>query len=144
MDIRRPAVALLLPLLVFALACGDDDDPTSPGLECEGGTPLSVNETRTGTLEEGDDLDVDGAFLDRYALAVEDGASVVITMDSDDVDAYLWLLSSGGSVIENDDDSGDGFNARIEETLSRGCYLVDATSSFPDDVGDYTLRVQEQ
>jgi hypothetical protein len=138
----RPT-ALLLPLLLLAVACGGDD-PTSVVLGCEGGTPLAVNQTMNGTLEEGDMLDIDGAYLDRYALTVEEDASLVITMDSEDVDAFLWLLSTGESVINNDDDSGEGFNARIEQRLNRGCYFVEATSATADESGDYTLRVQAQ
>lgn len=134
--------ATVLFVVLFS-ACGDSG--TGPDtLNCSGGAALVLGTTLNGTLAEGDDLDVDGAFLDRYALAVPDAGLIRITMRSDDVDAWLWLLSSTGSVLESDDDSGGDLDARIERTLSRGCYLVEATSASPGQVGAYSLLAERR
>lgn len=125
-------------------ACGDDDPSGPAALECTGGVALSVGASVDGTLEEGDALDIHGEFLDRYALTVEQTATVEITMRSSDVDAFLWLLRTSGFVLDQDDDSGegaDGLDARIVRPLERGCYLVEATTSFAGQTGDYTLSV---
>jgi hypothetical protein len=134
-------VLILLPIA----ACGDSSPAGPEDLNCTGGAPLSVGATVNGTLEEGDDLDIDGAFLDRYALTVNQGGQIEITMRSTAVDAFLWLLETNESVIAFDDDSGGGpggLDARITRNLSTGCYLVEATSAFPGETGPYTLEVR--
>ena len=90
-------------------------------------------------------LDIDGAFLDRYALAVPTATTVRITMRSAEVDSFLWLLTSGASVIAFDDDDGEGIfglDAQISEPLARGCYLVETTSLDEGETGSYTLRTE--
>ena len=65
-------------------------------------------------------------------------------MRSTAVDAFLWLLSESGAVLAQDDDSGlgvNGLDAQITETLSEGCYLVEATT-FEGETGAYTLTVE--
>lgn len=138
----RAQLVLLIALVAVALTgCGSDGGTGPEQLECSGGTALAVGQTVNGTLEPGDDLDIDGAYQDRYALTVEQGGTIEISMSSSDVDAFLWLLSVGENVIEFNDDGGDGTDARISESLERGCYLVDATT-FPDFSGGYELSVQ--
>lgn len=129
----------LLPLLLLVACGGDSTGPVD--LNCVGGTPLAVGATVNGTLLEGDDLDVDGAYLDRFALTVEESSSIQFTMRSDDLDAFLWLLRPNGNVITQDDDSGGGLDAQITQSLDRGCYLVEATT-FPGETGAYVLTVQ--
>lgn len=130
--------------LVTLFGCGDD--PTGPSLTCTGGSPLAVGGTVNGTLQQGDDLDIDGAFLDRYALSVTSSATITITMRSNEVDAFLWLLDAEDeTVIDSDDDGGGGdtgLDARIQRSLDRGCYWVEATSAFAGPTGAYTLTVQ--
>lgn len=137
---KEPAgPGVLLPLLLLAACGGDSTGPVD--LNCVGGTPLSVDATVNGTLLEGDDLDVDGSYLDRFALTVEESGSIRITMRSDDLDAFLWLLRPSGNVITSDDDNGGGLDAQITQTLNRGCYLVEATT-YPGESGAYVLSVQ--
>jgi len=136
------AGSAVLLALIFAAACGGDS--TGPvNLDCTGGTSLAVGATVNGTLQQGDELDVDGAFLDRYALTVEEAGNIRMTMRSDELDAFLWLLSPNGSVITADDDSGGGLDAQITRSLNRGCYLLEATT-YPEETGAYVLSVQRQ
>ncbi len=137
---RKLAGSAVLLALFLAAACGGDS--TGPvDLSCVGGTPLAVGATVNGSLQEGDDLDVDGAYLDRFALTVEESGNIRITMRSDDLDAFLWLLRPNGAVITADDDSGGGLDAQITQSLDRGCYLVEATTYFGE-TGAYVLSVQ--
>ena len=142
--IERRFGAVLLCCAAMALgACGSDSSGPSD-LECEGGLALTIGANVGGVLEQGDALDVDGAFLDRYALTVTGAGPVEITMRSTAVDAFLWLLSESGAVLAQDDDSGlgvNGLDAQITETLSEGCYLVEATT-FEGETGAYTLTVE--
>ena len=141
---RRNAIGISAAISLLALVSCGGDSPTQTGLNCTGGAPLAVGSSVSGSLQPGDELDIDGAFLDRYALTVASARTVRITMRSNQVDSFLWLLSTGSSVIEFDDDSGEGLtglDAEILRSLSRGCYLVEATSLDEGETGDYTLTV---
>jgi hypothetical protein len=128
-------------LLIGLASCGEG----TTGLNCGGGTPIAIGETLQGVLEEGDLTDVDGAFLDRYSLAITPTANYQITMRSDELDAYLWLIQGGFNVIAANDNfagSENGTDARIARGLLSGCYIIEATSAEPGETGTYTLTVQ--
>ncbi len=135
---------LILASIVFLTAgCSDSTGPEDL-VTCTGGTPLAVGATVNGTLAEGDELDFDGAYLDRYALAVQQGGTHEVTMRSTELDSFLWLVNpDSGDIIAFDDDSGGGLDARIVHPLDRGCYWVEATT-FPGESGAYTLSVLRQ
>lgn len=136
----RLLTGLLCAGAVGIAGCGDDDS-SGPDLDCTGGPDIAIGQTVNGVLEEGDDLDIDGAFLDRYALAVNRDRTVQIDMVSTQVNAFLWLLDDDGGVVDVDNDGGAGTNARIVAALDRGCYFVEATSSSDGQTGTYTLSV---
>ena len=133
----RAAVALAALFPVVLAGC----DSITGGEDCSGGTRIEVGDVVTGTLEAGDDLDVDGAYLDRFALEVNEDGTVTITLTSDDFDAWLWLLEEDESVVASDDDGAGGLNSEISMSLDQGCYLIDATSLGEGETGDYTLEV---
>lgn len=73
---------------------------------------------------------------------------VVITMESGDIDPYLYLAAVGGeavTIVETDDDGGTGVNSRLVATLpSAGEYLVVATafgSSDTASVAKFTIKL---
>jgi hypothetical protein len=136
---RAPSLKVFAPL-VAVLAFSSCSELTGSG-DCSGGVDIAVGEVRNGTLQAGDDLDVDGAYLDPYALRVSSDQTVNITMTSTAVDAWLWLLDDDGNVLDVDDDSAGGTNALITIPLSRGCYVVEATSYSPGETGSYTVSV---
>lgn len=144
--LKTRCMTAAVPAAILMLgACGGDSPTASPPpeLNCTGGAPLAVGASVNGTLEEGDDRDVDNAFLDRYALTMEEDGTIEMTMRSSEVDSFLWLLETNGDVIAFDDDSGGGENgldAQLVHALDRGCYLAEATT-FPEESGAYTLTV---
>ena len=54
--------------------------------------------------------------------------AIRIGLTSADADSYLYLLTEDGSRITDDDDNGDGLDARVERDLAPGTYLVEATT----------------
>ncbi len=139
-NLMQSGLALLITGSLLA-ACGGDD-PSGPDLSaCPGGTELRMDHTVSGTLAEGDALDIDGAYLDRFAFGLDSGGTVRISMTSEDVNAWLWLLSSDESVLGHDNDSGTGTNSLLVQSLDAGCYYVEATTAFPGESGSYTLTL---
>ena len=51
------------------------------------------------------------------------------------------MKEKNGTVIETDDDDGDGSNARIRRNLSAGTYTVEATTYWSGTTGNFTLRI---
>ncbi len=104
----------------------------------EVGVPLSAN------LEHGDDIQPGtGAYRDRYVLQGQAGQSLEIRLDSHEIDPLLVLIGPAGEVLERDDDSGGGLNARIQTVLDEsGQYVLYATSYSPA-TGVYSLHVED-
>src|SRR5581483_10578570 len=79
-----------------------------------------------------------------YALTVEAGNSVIITMrGGGGLDSYLFLKDVSGKTLAEDDDSGGGSDAQIKFTFTAaGTYTIVATSSGGRTSGAYTLKVE--
>lgn len=63
----------------------------------------------------------------RYSLTVpsnKDNSLVQIDLTSGDRDTGLMLLDSSGNLVEANDDSGPGSNARIVRRLASGTYTI--------------------
>jgi len=70
------------------------------------------------------------------------GQRVVIDMMSSDFDSYLVLRDPDGVSVANDDDSGEGNNARIRTVLPRdGTYRVVTTAYNSEGRGRYSVLV---
>lgn len=82
----------------------------------------------------------------RYSLTVpsnKDNSLVQIDLTSGDRDADLMLLDSDGDLVEANDDSGAGSNARIVRRLASGTYTIVAHTQWPGGGGEYELSVSE-
>jgi len=86
----------------------------------------------------------DDTFADLYRLQVATPGNVDIEMDSDDLDAFLELLDDKGNVVDSDDDSGGGTNARLTTAVDVGTYYVVAKPFVAKGyvTGSYVLTVQ--
>jgi hypothetical protein len=109
-----------------------------------------VGQTITGTLTISDPASPErvtspsfpgGKHSRFYKLTLAATTSVTIDLKSRVFDAYLYLLSSSGTVITSDDQSGGNNNARIVQTLAPGSYLIEVTSWTNSALGDYTLSI---
>lgn len=99
----------------------------------------------TGQLDDSDPMLDDRTHYDMWALSGEQGERYVVTMESDEFDAFLMIagpLEGEISVLAEDDDSAGGTHARVEFVVPRtGSYAVIANSVFPAERGSYRVRL---
>ena len=83
--------------------------------------------------------------MSHWSVSWSTTGTVFIELMSDDFDSYLELYrgDSGAEydLIGEDDDSGSGYNSRIERRLTAGRYYVVATSLGQEEGGSYELVV---
>jgi hypothetical protein len=103
---------------------------------------IEVGQTRSRVL--GDDSCVlpNNRLADPWELTLSATTSLRIDLMSSEFDAFLVLEDANGSVIDMDDDSGAGFNSRIQRALDAGRYRILATTYAPGMRGSYELSVQ--
>jgi S1-C subfamily serine protease len=107
--------------------------------------PIALNgENLSGTLSRDDNiLPADNSVFDLYSFEGREGEVVTITMNSNEIDAYLILIAPGGQDIAQDDDSAGGTDARIVATLPvDGTYWIVANSYQAGELGRYTLQAR--
>lgn len=135
---------VLIALLTSALvAC--DDVPTSPptdSLACNTtvGT-VGIGSTVTGVLSPESCRFADGTRADRWRLVLDAAAIITIDMISDDVDSYLIIRKSDGTLIAQDDEGGISPDARITHGFAAGTYYIIANTYYQDEYGGYTLSI---
>jgi serine protease Do len=90
-------------------------------------------------------LPSDNSYFDAYTFEGKAGQQIVIEMTSNEIDAYLILLSPDGQDVAQDDDGGGGSNARLTTSLpADGTYTVLANSYQAGETGRYNLRLATQ
>ena len=86
-----------------------------------------------------------GAYARFYTFTTSARAALEINLRSSDADAYLYLRQGDGTLtgtaLHEDDDGGDGLNARIYEILPAGDYTLEATTAGSGDDGSFTLSL---
>ena len=99
-----------------------------------------------GVLENGDRiLPSDNSFYDEHAFEGRAGQPVIITLESNDFDTYLILVSPDQRLLnENDDISDQNSNSSLTTILpATGTYLAVANAFDSTGQGAYTLTVRE-
>lgn len=109
--------------------------------------PLQVGASVNGTLTAEDPkIESRGAFH-AYRFEAKAGTRYVITMTSEDVDAFVWVARVVGGLSEelaSDDDGGGDTDARLRfRAPAAGSYVIVAQSLEAPAVGSYVLRVEE-
>jgi len=141
-----PLIIQYLPAGTYKLAARDVsgssggiyeiDLRTTPGPRpafCGSRGPIPVGATVTGNITYTACQYPDGTFADFYKMDLAADTTVELRANSSDFDAYLILFDAKGNLIDQDDDSGGGTNARIADLLPAGSYYV-VVKPF----GDYT------
>ena len=90
----------------------------------------SHNATLQGTTEQ------------RYSITVPAGRLTVFTESN--LDTIMRIYNAQGTEIAWDDDSGEGFNARISISVAAGTYTISIRGYSSRDTGPYTLRTSTQ
>lgn len=123
-------------------ACSDNNATGSDGFQgCATVAAYTIGQARNGTLATTDcRLAVDNTYIDYYEFTLQGAATVTISMQSTEFDAYLILWNrAGGSPVAEDDDGGGGTDAQIVQNLSAGTYVIGANSFSAGETGAYTL-----
>lgn len=113
---------------------------------------LEMGGSYEGALSGSDYRSADDAYLEAWALEGRPGQSITIDMQSEALDALLYLVGPGLTETRTDDDSGGGCNARITFTiLDEGTFHVVAASRGgmggmfgSSATGTYTLTVSDR
>jgi hypothetical protein len=112
---------------------------TGPGMM---GT-LGRGQTVSGRLTMSDPRLNGGSVYHAYTYMGVAGETVVIEVISSDFDAYAIIQDGDGNNLAQDDDSGDGLNARLVFTLPyTGTYRIIANTYRQGAYGSYTLMVR--
>lgn len=84
-----------------------------------------------------------GSYAKYYKFTLSGSSKVTIDLESE-VDTYLYLIEgpeASGSVISEDDDSGNLSNSRIVAELSAGTYTIEATTFASAATGTFVVSV---
>ena len=88
-----------------------------------------------------------GTYARFYSFRVNQTSDVRIDLRSTDArkdDTYLYLISGSsktGTVLEQDDNDGEGLNSHIARQLAAGTYTIEATTRYARQTGGFTLSV---
>ena len=118
------------------------DDDLAPVEECV--TALTGDGSVTGEWTgECDSVGRSGRYARFFTFSLDNQAVVRIDLESS-WDTYMFLrggLGRDGQELHQDDESGDGYNSRISETLPPGDYTIEATTYGREKTGAFTLSV---
>jgi hypothetical protein len=126
---------LLLPIAAGVLAAG----------AAHAQRPIVPGEFTQGSLTRSDPQLPDDSHYDEYVFDARRGETVVVSMESDDFDTYLYLGTGGRNrgfrELARDDDGGNGTDSRLRLVIpDDGTYVIRA-SSLHEDTGEYTLTL---
>ena len=110
------------------LACDDHCDALA------GATQAALPSATAGRIDPAND---DDYFRFEVAAAGE-----VAAYTTGDLDSYGALYDSAGEELATDDDSGAGYNFRIQRELAAGVYYVRVSEFGRNGTGAYTLHLQ--
>lgn len=109
---------------------GDDPEPIAGDLDGE----LTDDDPRVPD---------DNSPYDEYPIELAAGWQLEVQMSSTSFDAYLWLIGPDGAALVQDDDGGEGTNARINHAVTTtGTYVIRANAHNEAGRGAYHLEVR--
>ena len=131
----RTLVAALALLLLYAVFAGwGSARAQEESLDCPAPTALGeLTDVLTGSGAWSTDQCDRSQFLANrpgqlFSFSLAEDAEVRIDLSSPERDALLYLLAEDGRLIEADDDTGGGNDARIERELAAGTYQIEVSA----------------
>jgi hypothetical protein len=116
--------------------------PAAPGRPAPGAAPTVKKELRFEGQLSANDRQILGKPAQIHPVRMSPDKIYVIDMESDDFDPYLRILDGAGRELANDDDGGEGLNARIRfSPRTEGAYHIVATR-YNSDEGGYLVKVR--
>jgi hypothetical protein len=83
-----------------------------------------------------------GAYFQIFQITLSSGDDVSITMSSEDIDSFLYLLDDDCVTLASDDDAGGGSNAMVSYvTEEGGTFFILATTFGGEETGDFNLEI---
>jgi hypothetical protein len=133
---RRAGIALALAaVLAGTVGSASAQEPTEIG----------IGSTVSGTLTSSDPALLDRGPARVYSFQAEEGQFLVAVLRSGAFDAYLTLMrtvSGVTDVVDSDDDSGGGSDARLRFRVpATGVYYLVAQGYSAEDTGGYSLTL---
>jgi hypothetical protein len=128
----------------YTLTLEDEGAPPADTVAPPGGVVPGV--PALGRLEPTDEAEDDGSYLDTYTYRGRRGETLVITLRSDDFDAYVRV----GQVhhracrpVQGDDNGAGGTDSRMRVRIPEdGDFHIHVSSRRAGETGDYTLTVE--
>jgi len=106
--------------------------------------PIDLDSSESDSWEPGCPSENNtGAYAKYFTFTLSSSRQITIDLTSSK-DTLLFLLSGSGqtgSVIEQDDDSGNGTNSKIVRTLSAGTYTIEATTYELATTGNFVVSL---
>ncbi|MFH1436051.1 MAG: hypothetical protein ABIJ56_10075 [Pseudomonadota bacterium] len=133
------AACLFISYFVMAPGCNDGGGNGENGHDdhsddCVGATLIEANGSYGGDLEEYADYDF--FQVDLYS------AGTLRAYTGGSTDTLGGFFDSGCSMLDTDDDSGEGFNFDLSRTnTGPGTYYIAVTGALDEYTGPYTLHV---
>lgn len=109
-------------------------------------SPIALGQNINGSLSTSDCI-ISGKYYDAYQFTGSAGQQVAVAVNSSAFDPYVVLLNSSGAILDEDDNSGSGSNARIPGTSgyftlpANGTYTIRATSALAGATGSYSVSL---
>jgi hypothetical protein len=129
---------VLLGTAAALVGCGGGGARVAP---VRGGR-IAIPGQVSGTLTRSDQRLGDNSYYQAWTFFGTAGQNVQIDVTSSDFDAYAILKGPDGNEIGQDDDGGEGTNARIQLFLpTTGTYRVLVNAFRQGQVGRYVLRL---
>lgn len=101
---------------------------------------LPIGSAAPGELAEGDAPSGTDGYQDEFAVTLEIGQQLVVSLSSSAFDAYLTLRGPDGLDLAYDDDSGGGYDSRLSHVATAGGTYTVVASSYDGSGGTYTIR----
>ena len=96
-------------------------------------TPVTVGSATPGGLEPGD--------VDFFEVEVS-AARTLVAYTTGDLDTFGYIEDDTGTVLDSDDDGGDGLNFRVSRDVEAGTFYIRVEGLGDDETGPYMLHVR--